>query len=152
MWGMITEWFVIKLQRNRSGQEAIMHRFVKCGFGAALTIFGMVAAFADSMRCGSYLVNTGDSQSRVLQICGEPQRAWQDGFIEETVRRNEGYYDSSTLPQTQTYPLPSGGQETEVRRVKPVYKWEYNPGRGRFLKTLVFYGDILMRIIDGPRQ
>jgi hypothetical protein len=115
-------------------------------------MFGMTTAFADSMRCGSYLVNTGDSQSRVLQVCGEPQRAWQDGFIEETIRRNDGYYDPSTLPQTQRYPLPAGGQETEVRRVKAVYKWEYNLGRGRFLKTLVFHGDILVGIIDGPRQ
>ena len=129
-----------------------MQRFVKWRLAAVLTIFGMTAAFADSMRCGSYLVNTGDSQSRVLQVCGEPQRAWQDGFIEQTVRRNDGYYDPSTLPQTQTYPSSSGGQETEVRRVKPVYKWEYNLGRGRFLKTLVFHGNILVRIIDGPRQ
>ena len=129
-----------------------MQRLVKWRLVAVLTIFGMTTALADSMRCGSYLVNTGDSQSRVLQVCGEPQRAWQDGFIEETVRRNDGYYDSSALPQTQTYPFLLGGQETEVRRVKPVYEWEYNLGRGRFLKTLVFHGDILVRIIDGPRQ
>ena len=129
-----------------------MHRFIKWALIAVLAMCGMPTAFADSMRCGSYLVNTGDSQSRVLQVCGEPQRSWQDGFIEETVRRNDGYYDPSTLPQTQTYPFPPGGQETEVRRVKPVYKWEYNLGRGRFLKTLVFHGDILVGIIDGPRQ
>jgi hypothetical protein len=117
---------------------------------AALAMLGMATASADSMRCGSYLIHTGDSQSRVLQICGEPQRAWQDGFIEQIVRRNEGYYDPSALPQP--YPLPPGGQETEVRRVLPVYKWEYNLGRGTFLKTLVFHGDILVRMIDGPRQ
>ena len=135
------------------GQEALMHTFIKWGLAAALTMFGGPATvFADSMRCGSYLVNTGDSQSRVLHICGEPQRAWQDGFIEEAVRRNDGDDDLWTLPQTQTYPLPPGGQEREVRRVKPVYRWEYHLGRGRFLKTLVFYGDILVRIIDGPRQ
>ncbi|MCB1824596.1 MAG: DUF2845 domain-containing protein [Candidatus Competibacteraceae bacterium] len=108
-----------------------------------------VAAVADSMRCGSYIVSDGDSQSRVLDLCGEPRRAWQDGFIEQVVRRNDGYYDPSATPQP--YPRLSG-QETETRRLIPVYKWEYNLGRGTFLKTLVFQGDILARIIDGPRQ
>jgi hypothetical protein len=119
-------------------------------FMAGLAMLGTATATADSMRCGSYLINTGDSQSRVLQVCGEPQRAWQDGFIEQTVRRNEGYYDPSNLPQSS--PLPSGGQETEVRRVIPVYKWEYNLGRGTFLKTLVFHSDILVGILSGARQ
>ncbi len=111
---------------------------------------GAVAAVADSMRCGSYIVSDGDSQSRVLDLCGEPRRAWQDGFIEQVIRRDiGGYYDPSATPQP--YPrLP--GQETETRRLIPVYKWEYNLGRGTFLRTLVFQGDTLVRIIDGPRQ
>lgn len=114
---------------------------------AALIFSGMATAMADSMRCGKYLVNTGDPQSRVQDLCGEPQRAWQDGFIEEIVRRNDGYYDPSSVPR----PHP-GGYEREVRRVIPVYKWEYNLGRGTFLKTLVFHSDTLVGIIDGPRQ
>jgi len=127
-----------------------MHRFGKGLLMTTLALSGIATATADSMRCGSYLVSTGDSQSRVLQVCGEPQRAWQDGFIEKTVRRNEGYYVPSTLPETRR--LPPGGQETEVRRIIAVYKWEYNLGRGTFLKTLVFHGDLLVRIIDGARQ
>lgn len=117
---------------------------------AALTLLGITTAHADSMRCGKYLVNTGDSQSRVLELCGEPQRAWQDGFIEETVRSNYGYYDPSSLPRP--HPGTPGGYEREVRRVIPVFKWDYNLGRGTFLKTLVFHSDILVGIIDGPRQ
>lgn len=127
-----------------------MHEIGKRLFAMLLAVSGMATATADSIRCGSYLVNTGDSQSRVLQVCGNPQRAWQDGFLETSVRRNEGYYDPSALPYP--YPHLPGGQEVEVRRVIPVYKWEYNLGRGRFLKTLVFHGDILVEIIDGPRQ
>ena len=106
-------------------------------------------AVADSLRCDRYLVNTGDSQSRVLDLCGEPQRAWQDGFIEQTVRRNEGYDAVNPVP------LPNPRQpayETETRRIIPVYKWEYNLGRGTFLKILVFHGDTLVGIFDGPRQ
>lgn len=127
-----------------------MRRFEQWILMAALAVSGVATANADSMRCGKYLVNTGDSQSRVLDLCGEPQRAWQDGFIEETVRRNDGYYDPSALHRP--YPGTPGGYETEVRRVIPVYKWEYNLGRGTFLKTLVFHSDILVGIIDGPRQ
>ncbi|MCP5197808.1 MAG: DUF2845 domain-containing protein [Gammaproteobacteria bacterium] len=126
---------------NRLGRWMLM---------TALTLSGAATATADSIRCGSYLVNTGDSRSRVLQVCGEPQYAWQDGFIEESVRRHEGYSNPSPLLQPYTR-LPNN-QETEVRRVIPVYKWEYHLGRGTFLKTLVFHGDILIRILDGPRQ
>lgn len=125
-----------------------MRRFEQWIFIAALAL--LRTATADSMRCGGYLVNTGDSQSRVLDICGEPRRAWQDGFIEETVRRNEGYYDSSATPNPSLN--ISGGYEREVRRVIPVFKWEYNLGRGTFLRTLVFHSDILVGIIEGPRQ
>lgn len=117
---------------------------------AVLTASGMTTATADSMRCGKYLVNTGDTQSRVRDLCGEPQRAWQDGFIEEIVRRNDGYYDPSSTPRP--YPTQPGGYEREVRRVIPVYKWEFSLGRGTFLKTLVFHSDTLVGIIDGPRQ
>jgi hypothetical protein len=114
-----------------------------------LVALGTTTAVAsDSMRCGRYVVSMGDSQSRVLDICGEPQRAWQDGFIEQTVLGTDGYYPVNPGPLP---PYPPG-YETEVRRVIPVYKWEYNLGRGRFLKTLVFHGDTLVDIVDGPRQ
>jgi hypothetical protein len=125
-----------------------MRRFEQWILMAALAVSGVATANADSMRCGKYLVNTGDSQSRVLDLCGEPQRTWQDGFIEETVRRSDGYYPPSAAPNL--YPGPV--YEKEIRRVIPVFKWEYNLGHGTFLKTLVFHSDILVRIIDGPRQ
>lgn len=112
---------------------------------ATLVAASVSTAAADTLRCGSYLVNTGDSQSRVRQICGDPQNAWQDGFLEETVRRSDGYYPANPYPR-------QPGYETETRRIIPVYKWEYRLGPGTFLKTLVFHGDTLVGIIDGPRQ
>lgn len=115
---------------------------------APLMALGAAPALADSLRCGGYVVSTGDLQARVLDACGEPQRAWQDGFIEQAVRRNDYY---SVDPAPPPYPRQSG-YETEVRRIIPIYKWEYNLGRGTFLKTLVFHGDTLVSIIDGPRQ
>ena len=125
-----------------------MRGLAKGTFIAALTLMGAATANADSMRCGRHLVNTGDSQSRVLELCGEPQRAWQDGFIEETLRRSDGYYPPSAAPNSTPGPV----YEKEVRRVIPVFKWEYNLGHGTFLKTLVFHSDTLVGIIDGPRQ
>ena len=109
-------------------------------------------ASADSIRCGGYLVNTGDSQSRVLEFCGEPQNAWQDGFIEQVERRSAG---NIILDPAPPHPNANPGQptyETESRRIIPVYKWEYNLGHGTFLKILTFEGDTLVNITDGPRQ
>ena len=108
-----------------------------------------LAAFSASMRCGRYVVQTGYSQSQVLDVCGAPRHAWQDGFIERAIRGRDGYYPAYPAPLP--YPSPSG-YETEYRRIVPVYKWEYNLGRGTLLKTLIFHGDILMEIVDGPRQ
>ncbi len=116
---------------------------------APLMALGAVPALADSLRCGGYVVSTGDLQARVLDTCGEPQRAWQDGFIEQAARRNDGRYPVNPVPRP--YPNPPG-YETEVRRIIPVYKWEYNLGPGRLLKILIFHGDTLVDIIDGPRQ
>ena len=107
-------------------------------------------ASADTIRCGGYLVNTGDSQSRVLDICGEPRSARQDGFIELVARRSDGAIILNPVPSN-----PYPGQplyETEARRISPVYKWEYNLGHGTFLKILTFHGDTLVDIADGPRQ
>lgn len=113
-----------------------------------LTALGTTTAVArDTMRCGRYVVNAGDSQSRVLDICGEPQSAWQDGFIEQAVRRQDGNRSDPQQPHAR-----QPGYETEYRRIIPVYRWEYNLGRGTLLKTLVFHGDTLVGIIDGPRQ
>lgn len=121
-----------------------------CRLAAALLpAISVTAAAADSIRCGGYLVNTGDSQARVLQICGEPQRAWQDGFIEHVTRRNDGY---SVNPATSNPDTRQPNYETEYRRVIPVYRWDYNFGPGTLLKTLVFHGDTLVSILDGPRQ
>lgn len=121
-----------------------------------LILPALAGASYDNIRCGGYLVNTGDSQSRVLQICGEPQSARQDGFIEQVVRRSDGGIVLNPHlvppnPSDRVY-LDRSRYETEYRRVIPVYKWEYNLGHGTFLKILTFHGDTLVDITDGPRQ
>jgi hypothetical protein len=113
-------------------------------------------ASADSLRCSGYLVNIGDSQSRVLQLCGEPQSARQDGFVELVARRSDGGIILNPRsvrpnPADPAY-LDQSRYETEYRRIIPVYKWEYHRGHGTFLKILTFQGDTLVDIDDGPRQ
>ena len=46
---------------------------------ACLALMAPVLAAADTMRCGSKLINEGDTQDKVLQYCGEPveqKRTW----------------------------------------------------------------------------
>ena len=128
-----------------------MHKIVQRWLLSVILAAASVStSLADSMRCGGYLVNTGDSQSQVRHVCGDPQSAWQDGFIEETVRRKDGYYPANPAPGS---PYPGQPRyETETRRLIPVYKWEYRLGPGTFLRTLTFQGDSLVDIADGPRQ
>ncbi len=132
------------------GEKTMRGRLDRWVLACALAL-GATGAVADSIRCGGYLVNTGDSQSRVLQICGEPQRAWQDGFIEQVVRQ-DGSYIVNPAPLNPDVRLRPPGYETEYRRVIPVYRWDYSFGPGTFLKTLIFHGDVLVNINDGPRQ
>lgn len=127
-----------------------MRRYGQWVLLTSLGMLGAATTFADNLRCGRYLVNTGDTQSRVLEVCGEPQRSWQDGFIEQVVRQNEGYYGANPAPPYFDPRQPI--YQTEYRRLIPVYKWEYNFGRGTFLKILVFHGDTLVDILQGPRQ
>ncbi|HOB62625.1 MAG TPA: DUF2845 domain-containing protein [Candidatus Competibacteraceae bacterium] len=128
-----------------------MGRYGRWVLLTTLGMLGAITAEADSLRCGRYVVNTGDLQSRVLDLCGEPQRAYQDGFIEQVVRQNDGYGYYSVNPAPY-YDSRQPAYQTEYRRVVPVYKWEYNFGPGTFLKILVFQGDALVGIVQGPRQ
>lgn len=101
--------------------------------GARLTVAALLllladVAAADSMRCGSALVTTGDADAEVLLKCGEPLSRETVAIKEYTVRRR-GF-----LRQTET--------ATEER----VEKWIYRPGGGRFMRVLTFQGGILVEI------
>lgn len=45
-----------------------------------------IAAFADSMRCGKWVVNESSSPAAILQKCGEPQQ--KDVSKEDVFGRN----------------------------------------------------------------
>lgn len=62
----------------------------KQGIAVALLLLGFVSAVhADSYRCGRKLVRTGDSASRVLSLCGEPE-ARQRGAAASGSPRDSG--------------------------------------------------------------
>lgn len=95
---------------------------------AALLLLLADVAAADSMRCGSALVTTGDADTVVLLKCGEPLSRETVAIKEFTVRRR------GVLRQTET--------TTEEK----VEKWTYRPGGGQFMRVLTFQGGVLIDI------
>jgi hypothetical protein len=78
-------------------------------------------------RCGSRLVATGDSASRVLSRCGDP------AYVQ-------------TSAELVTFRLVSG---IEVSRLVSVETWTYDRGSRELLRYLVFRDGRLIRIATG---
>jgi hypothetical protein len=85
---------------------------------------------ADNMKCGTRIVSTGDTKVKVLLRCGEP-------FFKEVV-----------------------GEKTRYRRffgwiigssTVLVEEWTYNLGSTKFLRTLTFEGNKLVKIELGDK-
>lgn len=88
------------------------------------------SAQADSMRCGSRIVTTGDSKAEVLMECGEP--SFREVVGEKTVYRRFFYLF---------------GESYTVL----VEKWTYNLGSTQFLRILTFEGDTLVDVELGDK-
>lgn len=54
----------------------------RTGLVALLSLLPLAHAQADSLRCGSRLVSTGDSSADVLARCGEPRSRDSLGYRE----------------------------------------------------------------------
>jgi len=78
-------------------------------------------------RCGSRLIATGDSASRVLSRCGDP------AYV-------------TTSAELVTFRLVSG---LEVTRLVSVEEWTYDRGSRELLRYLVFRDGHLIRIATG---
>jgi hypothetical protein len=112
----------IESRTDRRGR----HRHVGMVSGAAIVVLAFcltAAARADSFRCGTQLVQTGDRKYDVVGKCGEP--AFRD-----------------TAPGTY---LPGIGP------VDVIETWYYNPGPGRLLRVLTFHRGMLTAIRTGGR-
>ncbi len=78
-----------------------------------------------AMECEGHLVEVGDSEDQILQICGEPTRREV---------RNRGL--------SQDY----GGLEWQSPETE---EWTYDPGPGRFVRHLRFENGTLEQIRAG---
>lgn len=88
----------------------------------AVLVIGAAPAAEAGLRCGTELVQPGDSKVEVLKKCGEP-------LLRETV----------AVKKT------PGADEI-------VDRWTYDQGPGRFLKVLTFEAGDLAGIENGERQ
>lgn len=96
---------------------------------AALLLLAADGASAeDSMRCGSALVTTGDTDTEVLLRCGEPLVRDVVGVKAVSVKRRNVL------------------RQTEVTTEEKVEKWTYRPGGGKFMRVLTFQGGVLVSV------
>jgi hypothetical protein len=79
-----------------------------------------LAAAADSMRCGKWIVNETMTTNEILQKCGEPQK--KDVSKEDVYSRNQAGYSTKR-----------GEQVTE--------RWYYKPSSGSLT--------MLVKVLDG---
>jgi uncharacterized protein DUF2845 len=100
----------------------------------AIVILGLLAAspaFADTMRCGSKLINEGVTRSEVAAKCGEP---------DEVVTMRSVY--RRPVIWTSGRPYFIGEDYIEV----PVESWIYNLGPNKLMRRVRFEGGIVVEI------
>ncbi|MCX7817136.1 MAG: DUF2845 domain-containing protein [Syntrophales bacterium] len=81
-----------------------------------------------AFRCGSGLVNIGDSKSKVIIECGPPTYKEKVGVTDKT------YYSGD--------PAKRHGK---TRKSKTVEQWTYNCGESDFIYLLTFEGGKLVK-------
>ena len=107
-----------------------VHCLVHSGAVALMLLLSAQLVQADSLRCGSRIVTTGDSKAEVLMECGEP--SFREIVGEKTVYRRFFYLFSESYTVL-------------------VEKWTYNLGSTQFLRILTFEGDTLAKIELGGK-
>ncbi len=103
------------------------------------------ACYADSLRCGSDLLETGDTKVEVTAKCGKPVAT--DTFCKlDPVRVN---------PTNQVNAYQGGNNNIQqniiVQPCRNVDVWTYNQGAGSFLKILYFSEGKLWIVENGDR-
>ena len=93
-------------------------------FRCTLAVLSLAScpAMADGFRCGTKLVETGDTLGVVISKCGQP------------------------LSQDDLGSVVLKGEYVNLKRVT------YDLGYGKFLRILEFHNGILAEITDGPRS
>jgi hypothetical protein len=115
------------------------------GLFIGFIVFGLYApSFA--FRCGTQLVDEGDTKYEVQHKCGRPD--YVESWEEERVQRDFGLrreYDNRT---GQHYWSRAPFLVKEKVRVE---EWTYNPGPTEFIRYLRFENGVLTNISTGDK-
>jgi hypothetical protein len=98
----------------------------------------------DSMRCGSKLVQVGDTKIDIISRCGEPA-------LREKITRTTSVKKSKSTSSTSVKKSKSKRGSTVEDRSRVDDQWTYNFGPQDFLYTLTFEGVEVKSIGRGGR-
>jgi Protein of unknown function (DUF2845) len=109
------------------------HIFCAMKRGAAIVVFGLMSAcpaFA-SMRCGTKIIDEGDTRSEVAAKCGEPV---------EVVNQRSVYRRPVIWTDGRPYYVGESAMEVQVEA------WIYNFGPNKLMRRIRFEGGIVVEI------
>jgi hypothetical protein len=115
-----------------------------CTIFTGLLLVALSRGPAFAFRCGTKVVSIGDTQSEVINKCGEPD----DIQVWEVERARKRHFKSLPSPDT-TGRLSENSYSRKVHVV--VEEWLYNRGRQEFLRLLRFENGKLTKIEIGNR-
>jgi len=107
----------------------------------SLVILAIGTSTAFAFRCGSRLVNVGDTKAEVLSKCGDPN------FMDQSEETTNTMATSRTT-KTGWARYRTTGEATS--RTTLTETWTYNLGERKLMKILTFEGNVLKKIEDGP--
>ena len=122
-----------------------IHRLYALSFFTVLILFGLTDPCV-AFRCGTELVDEGDTKYEVMHKCGEPDHI--ESWEEDRIQRDFGLrreYDTHT-GRYNWYRAPFLVNE-KVR----IEEWTYNPGPTEFIRYLRFENGILTNISTGDK-
>lgn len=114
-----------------------MRKVILCT--AMLVLFSLLpVSGADAFRCGTRLVEIGNTKYDVVSKCGAPD--WRDSWEEERVERVWGY--SYTTKGLTRVPVATVVHVT-------IEEWVYNLGPTKFVRILRFENNRLVDVDTG---
>jgi hypothetical protein len=138
-------YYTMLYRRNyHTSCEAVIMRVIQI-LMLFMLLTGAFSIYADSMRCGTKLVDTGDTKADVLMRCGEPMLKEVLGS-EITGNQFRSDSDIKSGENTDRDEIRFLNETTEMDE-----QWTYNPGWGKFLQLVIFRGGRVESIKDGPR-
>ena len=100
-------------------------------------------AFGSVLRCGARLIAEGDTKSKVLSECGEPQNI--EFWEEERIYRNHPWLGYSLYQHDDDEFL----KPHFIKKYVLVEEWTYNHGPHRFIDHIRLKNGKVKRIISG---